>query len=225
MIKDIFELISKWVKYTTVTRPGHNHCSMYLSWVLPYTLRVCCTSGSKFWVSQRRWDEARPVRSQKWWEVMVGCVTSGQTRSDTLWEKLREGKYICRTCAWGLGGVGQIRGMWGKSRLGRRLTDSKQGMPLKMGAHRAHQGSENMKCVCPDLIVQLLVDLCVQDNFHKLPDGKNWADELTVCCWAFSSKGKSQILYISTFCQRRVWRWYRFPLWLLWNFVWYQRIF
>ena len=72
--------------------------------------------------------------------------------------------------------MGQIRGMWGKSRLGRRLTDSKQGMPLKMGAHQAHQGLENMKSVCPDLIVQLLVDLCVQDNFHQLPDGKDWAD-------------------------------------------------
>ena len=169
MIKDIFELLSKWVKNTTVTRPGHNHCSMYLSWVLPYTLRVCCTSGSKFWVPQRRWDEARPVRSQKWWEVMVGCVTSGQTRSDTLWEKLREGKYICRTCAWGLAGVGQIRGMWGKSRLGRRLTDSKQGMPLKMGAHQTHQGLENMRCVCPHCLAPCR-SLCPR----QLPPTATW---------------------------------------------------
>ena len=172
---------------------------------------MCCTSGSKFWVSQRRWDEARPVRSQKWWEVMVGCVTSGQTRSDTLWEKLREGKYICRTCAWGLGGVGQIRGMWGKSRLGRRLTDSKQGMPLKMGAHQAHQGLENMKCMCPDLIVQLLVDLCVQDNFHQLPLGRLPHSLL------LNNRSRNKMLL--------VWRSYWFPLWLPWNFVWYQRIF
>ena len=41
--------------------------------------------------------------------------------------------------------MGQIRGMWVKSRLGRWMTDSKQGMPLKLGAQ---QGQENMRCMC-----------------------------------------------------------------------------
>ena len=40
--------------------------------------------------------------------------------------------------------MGQIRGMWVKSRLGRWMTDSKQGMPLKLGAQ---QGQENMRCM------------------------------------------------------------------------------
>ena len=48
-----------------------------------------------------------------------------------------------------------------------------------------------------------------------------WAYSL----WATGPRIKSQILHTSTFCQKRVWRWHRFPLWLLWYFVWYQRIF
>ena len=54
---------------------------------------------------------------------------------------------LCRRVRsrWWCGGVGQIRGMWGKSRLGRWMTDSKQGMPLKLAAQQ-RQG--NMRSVC-----------------------------------------------------------------------------
>ena len=78
-------------------------------------------------------------------------------------------------------------------------------MPLKMGAHQTHQGLENMRCVCLDLIVELLADLCVQDNFttYQLPNTVQMNIKFVAGHYLQMEKVK-YFIFISAFYQRRV---------------------
>ena len=58
-------------------------------------------------------------------------------------------------------GVGQIGGMWVKSRLGRWMTDGKQGMPLKLGESARHEMCGKSKRISHILLIVFLGYCCM----------------------------------------------------------------